>query len=128
MFGKSRRFNVVTKGPLNGVLAASNSGGSFGPELKYAGYDALIVEGKAAKPTYLWIKDDEVEIRDASAIWGHNTHDTTDLVRAETDEDAKVSCIGLAGEHLSLLAAIMNEKLGNLGKTVFHTDPIEAGP
>ena len=61
------RFDVVTKGPLNGVLAASNSGGTFGPELKYAGYDAVIIEGKAAKPVYLWIKDDEVEIRDAHA-------------------------------------------------------------
>ena len=94
------RFDVVTKGPLNGALAASNSGGSFGPEVKYAGYDAIIIEGKAAKPVYLWIKDDEVEIRDAAAIWGHSTPDTTDLVRAETDEDAKISCIGPAGEHL----------------------------
>ena len=103
------RFDVVTKGPLNGVLAASNSGGTFGPELKYAGYDALIIEGKSAKPVYLWIKDDQVEIRDASALWGHTTPDTTDLVRAETDEDAKVSCIGPAGEHLSPISTIMNE-------------------
>ena len=51
------RYDVITKGPLNGVIAASNSGGSFGPELKYAGYDALIIEGKAAKPSYLWIKE-----------------------------------------------------------------------
>jgi len=111
------RFNVVTKGPLNGVLAASNSGGSFGPELKYAGYDALIIEGKAAKPVYLWIKDDQIEIRDAAAIWGHNTLDTTDLVRAETDEDAKVSCIGPAGEHQALLACIMNEMHRAAGRT-----------
>ena len=63
------RYNVVTKGPLTGAIAASNSGGSFGPELKFAGYDMLIVEGKAKKPVYLWIKDDHVEIRDASKIW-----------------------------------------------------------
>ena len=111
------RFNVVTKGPLNGVLAASNSGGSFGPELKYAGYDALVIEGKAAKPVYLWIKDADVEIRDATAIWGHNTPDTTDLVRAETDEDAKISCIGPAGEHLALLSNIMNEMHRAAGRT-----------
>ena len=61
---------MVTKGPLNNVIAASNSGGAFGPELKYAGYDAIIIEGKAAKPVYLWINDDKVEIRDAAAIWG----------------------------------------------------------
>src|SRR5512137_2081640 len=53
------RFDVVTKGPLNGVLAASNSGGTFGPELKYAGYDALVIEGKSAKPVFLWIRDGE---------------------------------------------------------------------
>src|SRR5450756_1729536 len=103
------RYEVVTKAPLNNVIAASNSGGAFGPELKFAGYDALIVEGKAAKPVYLWIKNDGAEIRDAGALWGHTTPDTTDLVRAQTDEDAKVACIGPAGEHLSPIATIMNE-------------------
>ena len=111
------RYDVVTKGPLNDVIAASNSGGAFGPELKYAGYDAVIIEGKAAKPVYLWISDDQVEIRDAAAIWGHDTPDTTDLVRAETDEDAKVACIGPAGEHLSLIANIMNEMHRAAGRT-----------
>ena len=64
------RYNVITKSPLNGTIAASNSGGVFGPELKFAGYDALIVEGQSATPVYLWIKNDKVEIRDASAVWG----------------------------------------------------------
>jgi len=63
------RYEVVTQSPLNQVIAASNSGGTFGPELKYAGYDAVIIEGKAAKPVYLWIRDDQVEIRDAATIW-----------------------------------------------------------
>ena len=54
------RYNVVTKSPLNGVIAGSNSGGVFGPELKFAGYDALIIEGQAKKPVFLWIKDDLV--------------------------------------------------------------------
>jgi aldehyde:ferredoxin oxidoreductase len=111
------RYEVVTKGPLNNVIACSNSGGAFGPELKYAGYDAVIIEGKAAKPAYLWIRDDQVEIRDAAAIWGQDTQDTTDLVRAETDEDAKVACIGPAGEHLSLIANIMNEMHRAAGRT-----------
>ena len=88
------RFNVVTKGPLTGTIAASSSGGVFGPELKYAGYDLIIVEGKADKPVYLWIRDDKVEIRDAGNIWGKEVPDTTDAIRAETDEDAKVACIG----------------------------------
>ena len=103
------RYHVVTKSPLTGAIAGSNSGGSFGPEMKYAGYDAVIVEGKAAKPVYLWIKNDKVEIRDASHLWGKWVPDTTDEVRAETDIEAKVACIGPAGEKQGLMAAIMNE-------------------
>lgn len=103
------RYEVVCKSPLTGGVAASNSGGSFGPELKFAGYDMVIFEGKAEKPVYLWIHDDKVELRDASALWGKLVPDTTDLIRAETDEDAKVACIGPAGEKLSKIASIMNE-------------------
>jgi aldehyde:ferredoxin oxidoreductase len=103
------RFDVVCKAPLNGVIAASNSGGSFGPEVKFAGYDLIIIEGVAKKPVYLWIFDDLVEIRDASALWGKNVPDTTDAVRAATDEDAKVACIGPGGEKKVLFANIMNE-------------------
>jgi aldehyde:ferredoxin oxidoreductase len=105
----SGRYNVVTKGPLTGAIAASNSGGSFGPEMKFAGYDMVIVEGKASKPVYLWINDDVVEIRDAGKVWGKEVPDTTDMIRLETDEDAKVACIGPAGEKQVLFACIMNE-------------------
>ena len=111
------RYNVVTKGPLTGTIAASNSGGTFGPELKYAGYDMLIVEGKAKAPVYLWIKDDQVEIRDATHVWGKNVLDTTDLLHAETDVDAKVACIGPAGETLSLMASVMNDMHRAAGRT-----------
>ncbi|HMD88742.1 MAG TPA: aldehyde ferredoxin oxidoreductase family protein, partial [Anaerolineaceae bacterium] len=103
------RYDVVTKGPLNGTIAASNSGGIFGAELKYAGYDLVIVEGKAKKPVYIYIRDDKVEIRDATAMWGQMVPETTDLIRAETDEDAKVACIGPAGEKLVLFANVMND-------------------
>lgn len=103
------RYHVVTKGPLTDAIAGSNSGGSFGPELKYAGYDAVIIEGKATDPVYLWIKDDHVEIRNASHMWGKWVPDTTDMVRNETDAEAKVACIGPAGEKQVLFAAIMNE-------------------
>jgi aldehyde:ferredoxin oxidoreductase len=111
------RYNVCTKSPLNECLAASNSGGAFGPELKYAGYDALIVEGKAKKPVYLWIKDDAVEIRDAADVWGLTVPDTTDAVRAATDDEAKVACIGPAGERMALVANIMNEMHRAAGRT-----------
>jgi len=77
------RYDVVTKSPLNGVIAGSNSGGFFGPELKKAGYDMLIVEGKSEKPVYLWIKDEKVEIKDASRLWGKGTHETTDTILLE---------------------------------------------
>ncbi|MEN6435775.1 MAG: aldehyde ferredoxin oxidoreductase family protein [Anaerolineaceae bacterium] len=103
------RYDVVCKAPLTNLIAGSNSGGSFGPEVKFAGYDMIIIEGAAKKPVYLWIKDDNVEIRDASAVWGKNVPDTTDALRAETDEDAKVACIGPAGEKKVLFASIMNE-------------------
>ena len=105
----SSHWNVVTKGPLTGTIAASSSGGMFGAMLKYAGYDALVVEGKAEKPIYIWIKDDNVEIRDAAQLWGKPTPETTEMIRALTDEEASVSCIGPAGENLTLLANIMNE-------------------
>ena len=103
------RYNVVTKGPLTGAIAAANSGGTWGPALKYAGYDALIIEGRSAKPVYLWIKDEKVEIRDAGHIWGKTVPDTSDAIRAETDADAHVACIGPAGEKQVLFACIMND-------------------
>lgn len=103
------RYNVVTKGVLNGTIAASNSGGSFGPEIKYAGYDGFIIEGKAKEPVYLWVNNHQVEIRDACELWGKNTVDTTDLIKAATDDEAKVACIGPAGENLVKFACVMNE-------------------
>ena len=111
------RYEVITKGPLTGTIAASNSGGSFGPELKYAGYDVVIFEGKAPKPVYLWIKDDQVELRDASHVWGKLVPETTDLLRAETDEEAKVACIGPAGEKLVLFASVINDLHRAAGRT-----------
>ena len=102
-------FDITTKGPLTGTIAASSSGGLFGPMLKYAGYDAVIVEGKAEKPVYIWIKDDVVEIRDAGDLWGKMTPETTEAVRAATDEEASVACIGPGGEKLALMANVMNE-------------------
>lgn len=103
------RYNVVTKSPLTGTIAASNSGGTFGPELKFAGYDMLVVEGKASVPVYLWIHNEQVEICEAGNIWGNMVPETTEMVRALTDEDARVACIGPAGEKLVLIANIMND-------------------
>lgn len=111
------RYDVVTKGPLTGTIAASNSGGTWGPELKFAGYDVLVIEGRADKPMYLWIQDDQVELRDASALWGKDVPETTEALVAATAPDAKVACIGPAGENLSLMAAIMNDMHRAAGRT-----------
>jgi aldehyde:ferredoxin oxidoreductase len=111
------RYDVVTKGPLTGTIAASNSGGTFGPEIKFAGYDLIILEGKAAKPVYLWIQDEHVEIRDAAHLWGKDVPETTEMLYAETDEDAKVACIGPAGESMAMISCIMNDMQRAAGRT-----------
>ncbi|HEX2945480.1 MAG TPA: aldehyde ferredoxin oxidoreductase family protein [Clostridia bacterium] len=110
-FGTSAgRYEVVTKAPLTGTIGASNSGGHFGPELKYAGYDGIIFEGKSEKPAYLFINNDKVELRNAEHLWGKTVNETTDSLLAETFEDGRVACIGPAGEKLVLFATVMNEK------------------
>jgi aldehyde:ferredoxin oxidoreductase len=103
------RYMVVTKSPLTGTIASSNSGGRWGAELKFAGYDMIIVEGKSEKPVYISIKDEEVEIRDASHIWGKMTSETTKMLLEETEPKAKVLNIGPGGEKLSRIAAVMND-------------------
>ncbi len=112
------RYMVVTKGPLTGTIASSNSGGFFGAELKFTGYDLLIFEGKAESPVYLAIVDGEVEIRDADEIWGKKVSETTDYLQEETGYGkARVSCIGPAGENQVLFASVMNEKNRAAGRT-----------
>jgi aldehyde:ferredoxin oxidoreductase len=100
---------VVTKSPLTGTVASSNSGGYWGAELKNTGFDGIIFEEKAEKPVYVYIEDEKVEIRDASHIWGKVTSEATKLLEAECGEKAKVCLIGPAGEKLSRMAAVMND-------------------
>ena len=104
------RYVVVCKSPLTGTIACSNSGGFFGPEMKFAGYDAIIFEGKAQKPVYVWINDEHVEIRPADHLWGKTPEEIDDAVRAATNPLTKVACIGPAGEKLSLLAGVVNDR------------------
>lgn len=112
------RYMVVTKGALTGAITTSNSGGHWGPELKFAGYDLLILEGKAAQPSYLYIYDDVVEIRDASSYWGQGVFDTEDGLRDETGlPNLRVACIGPAGENLVKFACIMNDKHRAAGRS-----------
>jgi aldehyde:ferredoxin oxidoreductase len=112
------RYMAVTKSPLNNRIASSNSGGFWGAELARAGWFMIILEGKAEKPSYIHINDDKVEIRDASAFWGLDSHQATDnLLGAVGDEKAKVLCIGPAGERLSSIAAVMNDKNRAAGRS-----------
>lgn len=104
------RYMVVTKSPLTGTVASSNSGGYWGAELKFAGYDAIIIEEKADSPVYINIEDNKVEIKDALNLWGKVVSETTGLLEKEYGDKVKVLTIGPAGEKLSRIAAIMNDK------------------
>lgn len=111
------RYMAITKSPLTGTIACSNSGGHFGAELKFAGFDLVIIEGKAKEPVYLFIEDGKVEIRDARHLWGKTTHEATDQILSETDMDAKVACIGPAGEKRVRFACIINDKHRAAGRS-----------
>ncbi|MEM1706276.1 MAG: aldehyde ferredoxin oxidoreductase family protein [Thermosphaera sp.] len=120
----SGRWASITKAPLTNTIHDAQSGGKFGPELKFAGFDMIIIEGRAERPVYLWINDGKAEIRDASHLWGRDTYDTTDAIKEELspvigrDEAShvKVACIGPAGERLVRFACIINDKSRAAGR------------
>ena len=104
------RYTVVTKGPLTGAIACSNSGGYWGAELKFAGWDMVIFEGKSPKPVYLSIEDDKAELRDAAHLWGKSVWETEEVIKKQhQDPLTRISSIGLAGENGVLYAAIVND-------------------
>ncbi len=104
------RYSVITKGALTGAIACSNSGGYFGAELKFAGWDMIILEGRADKPVYLTIFDDDVQIRDADAIWGKSVWETDAWVKAaHQDPMMHVAAIGVSGENEVLYACVVND-------------------
>jgi aldehyde:ferredoxin oxidoreductase len=104
------RYTVVTKGPLTGAIACSNSGGYWGAELKMAGWDMIVFEGASPKPVYLYINDDVAELRDGSGLWGHSVWETEEtLKKLHQDPQLRISSIGLAGENKVLFAAVVND-------------------
>lgn len=105
----SNRFELVTKSPLTGIYAESDCGGHWGGKLKLAGFDGMIVRGKASSPVYLWVTGGDADIRDASHIWGRDTFDTHEIIRNEAHPEAEVACIGPAGERLARIAAVMTD-------------------
>jgi aldehyde:ferredoxin oxidoreductase len=104
------RYMIMTKSPLTGAVTCSNSGGKFPAALKQAGIDGIIFEGRSSKPVYLHVTEAGAELKSAAHLWGRDTHQTTDLLKAETGGKTKVACIGPAGENGVLFAAIMNDK------------------
>lgn len=112
------RHGVISKSPLIGGIADSEAGGFWGPELKFAGYDAIVVKGKAEKPVYLWINDGKVEIRSALHLWGKITGEAQEIIRKELgDSRIRVLIIGPAGEKLVKFACILNECKHANGRT-----------
>jgi aldehyde:ferredoxin oxidoreductase len=103
----SGRTMVITKGAETGTIACSNVGGHFGPQLKQAGYDMVIIEGKAEKPVYLWINEGSIGIRNAGHLWGKKTSEVEEAIKKETDPKARVMNIGPGGVKLSRIADVM---------------------
>ncbi|NNG01272.1 MAG: aldehyde ferredoxin oxidoreductase, partial [Desulfobacteraceae bacterium] len=102
------RTHIMAKSPLTNLLGSCNMGGFFAPELAWAGFHHLVIKGKADKPVYLWINNGEIEIRDASNLWGRTTTDTQWAIRKELgDEEIKSAVIGPAGENLVRYACVM---------------------
>jgi len=113
----SGRWSVVCKGALTGAIACSNSGGFFGAELKNAGWDMVIFEGKSANPVYLNIENDKAELVDASDLWGKTVWETEDALIAKHDDNARVASIGQAGENGCKFAAVVNDKHRAAGRS-----------
>ncbi|MBN1376661.1 MAG: aldehyde ferredoxin oxidoreductase, partial [Dehalococcoidia bacterium] len=104
------RWVVASRSPYTTYYADANCGGHFGSELRFSGYDGIIITGKSDKPVYLYIKDGKPELKDAAKLWGKTTYDTIDNIRKTYDDQrTRVVCIGPAGENLVLFANIMTE-------------------
>jgi len=117
-FSGQGRNGFGAKSPLTGGLGSAEAGGYAGAELKRSGYDAVVVRGKAAKPSYIWIKDGAVEIRDGSAVWGLDVADAEKKIREEVgDRGARTTLIGPGGENLVRFACVVNDISHFAGRT-----------
>ncbi len=117
-FPESGRYHVMAlRSPLTGSIASANSGGRWGPFLKFAGFDAIIIEGKSEEPVYLEILDGTAEIKCAKDIWGKNVFETEKILKERAGRRCSVACIGPAGENQVLFACIMNDEHRAAGRT-----------
>jgi len=114
----SGKHIVQAKSPLTGFMGESVSSGAWGPALKRAGYDAVVIGGRAEKPTYLFVDDDDVYFKDAKNLWGHDSVQTSEMIVEELgDENVRVAAIGPAGENLVRFANITNDRYRQAGRT-----------
>ncbi|MEE8413925.1 MAG: aldehyde ferredoxin oxidoreductase family protein [Dehalococcoidales bacterium] len=111
------RYTVVCKSPLTGGWGDANSGGIFGPTLKFAGYDGVFFTGISDKPVYLFINNGKAELRDAASLWGKDVYETEDMLREELGKGTEVVCIGPSGEKLSLISCVITEKGAAAGRS-----------
>jgi aldehyde:ferredoxin oxidoreductase len=117
-FPSGARFTVVAgRSPLTKGWGDANAGGDFGPTLKAAGYDCVFITGAADRPVYLLIEDGRAELRDASHLWGKGISETDDALRADHGKQTSVAAIGPAGENLSLISCIMNNRGAAAGRS-----------
>ncbi|MDQ1323570.1 MAG: aldehyde:ferredoxin oxidoreductase, partial [Chloroflexota bacterium] len=116
------RFNAIARSPLTGGFGESEAGGYWGPELKMAGFDAIVLTGRSPRPAWIWVRDGEAEIRDASALWGQDPPTVqTAIKEAVGEKNARVLQIGRAGENLVPYAMLMNELRHYNGQVTGHT-------
>ena len=111
------RYSAVAKSPITGTWGDANSGGDFGPFLKFAGYDAVFFTGIAEKPVYLLIDNGKAELREASHLWGKDTYETEDTLQAELGKAVGSICIGPSGEKLSLISCIVTKRQNTAGRS-----------
>ena len=111
------RYNITSKSPLTGILGDGNPAGFWAAELKYAGFDQLVVVGKSTDPIYLWVNNGKVEIRDARHLWGRDIWDTDKTLKAELGERVQVASIGQAGENKVRYACVINNLKRAAGRT-----------
>ena len=105
----SGRHALIFRSPLTGIFGEADCGGTWGPTLKRAGYDGIVVRGEADSPVYLWCNEDGVEVRDAVHVWGKDTYETDEVLRSETAAKAVTACIGPAGEQMVKIASVMHD-------------------
>jgi aldehyde:ferredoxin oxidoreductase len=110
LWPQASRYVVAAKSPLTGIFGEAHSAGHWGPELKFAGFDTIIVTGRAKKPLYLFIDNGSAQLIDAHDLWGRNTAETEEMIKElQGDRNIRVSCIGPAGENLVRFAAVIND-------------------